>query len=1021
MSENIDLKGIEARLGKIFPKPMKPEHLRNFLNDYVTNIRQKEGEHNKRSYFKSKILEQLFGIDPQYIQYEEKRNDLYYAGIIFETKADLTSNTIDKGLDELKKYIEQRENEGIEVKKCVLTDGIKFYIYSPKDVKNKDKKEPKYSDFFDLSIERSLEGIVDPFEKLYQMLNFYPEKLPLDINIVVPRIKKQIDYILPKIYDLSPGIKYDAWKKYVSIVFGSEAETTKELYLKHSLLYYVAVLISAKILKIDASREQILNGDAFYSKGILNFIEPDNFFDFIPADHEVLDLIDKELKLYDFENESNDFFRVLYEDLVSPGTRHSLGEFYTPEWLAKILVDELTEKGNIILDPACGSGTFIKLILRKKKELGSEHPELQVIGFDINPIAVAISKANFLTEIKDVNIIPIYLADSLMPSWLEHEKGSIEKTIEINFDEIVSGYGKAVFNYGDRNIQEMDRYLRKMKKVVDSSDQIPDDLKDNEELINKLKDLVKAGKNHIWFYILRNIYNPYYYRGKVDIVIGNPPWLTFKDVKNPERQKVLNNIYSQYEMSGGPENKTQQDMAGFFLVRSQEFLKNENGKHSGKIGFVLTRSVMNGAQYNGLRLGVWKFDLNFRKIYDLTERANPFRKPSCMVIFSPESKGKDEIEAVVIDTKKKVKNERVAFNTTPKFKTISSIYYINKSKKSSGISSIKVNFNIQSQYKKLFHEGATILPRSYFFIEIIEEAKYAYKINTSKKYTINKNKRRSKGEFNFSFENFYALKDLVYDVVLGENIDNFAYTKEKVILPVIHNKFIFEQTIKGNGYEFKLPQKSWFIEEDLDKSEIEERLLKTYLEKFNEMEKDWERHRGDKFNINDKKGHGAMSVLDRINYGNGLMSQNPNYKYMVVYNKSGKKIRSAVIEEKNIYVSETAYYAYFDNESEAYYICGVLNSYPLIKILKESGILSERDIHSKPFEINIPKYGGSNLEISELQEEIANISKEITYLKKLGSSNQENINKKYGELNELVDKLLKKVNEVDYLNSKEMK
>ncbi|MGC8565944.1 MAG: hypothetical protein ACP5LV_06005, partial [Thermoplasmata archaeon] len=94
---------------------------------------------------------------------------------------------------------------------------------------------------------------------------------------------------------------------------------------------------------------------------------------------------------------------------------------------------------------------------------------------------------------------------------------------------------------------------------------------------------------------------------------------------------------------------------------------------------------------------------------------------------------------------------------------------------------------------------------------------------------------------------------------------------------------------------------------------------------------------------------------------------------------------------------------------------------PLIKILKESGILSERHITSKPFEINIPKYGGSNLEISELQEKIANISKEITYLKKLGSSNQENINKKYGELDELVDKLLKKVNEVDYLNSKEMK
>ena len=53
--------------------------------------------------------------------------------------------------------------------------------------------------------------------------------------------------------------------------------------------------------------------------------------------------------------------KVLYESVIGPDTRKELGEYYTPDWLARAMVedvytDPLTTRA---LDPSCGSGTFL--------------------------------------------------------------------------------------------------------------------------------------------------------------------------------------------------------------------------------------------------------------------------------------------------------------------------------------------------------------------------------------------------------------------------------------------------------------------------------------------------------------------------------------------------------------------------------------------------------------------------------------------------------------------------------------
>ena len=73
-------------------------------------------------------------------------------------------------------------------------------------------------------------------------------------------------------------------------------------------------------------------------------------------------------KLYEADT---DVMKGLYESLIDPEERHSLGEYYTPDWLAaricKQAIPDTLDK--YILDPSCGSGTFLFHAVRRLIEV----------------------------------------------------------------------------------------------------------------------------------------------------------------------------------------------------------------------------------------------------------------------------------------------------------------------------------------------------------------------------------------------------------------------------------------------------------------------------------------------------------------------------------------------------------------------------------------------------------------------------------------------------------------------------
>ncbi|MBN9801397.1 hypothetical protein DMP15_29855 [Pseudonocardia sp. UM4_GMWB1] len=106
-----------------------------------------------------------------------------------------------------------------------------------------------------------------------------------------------------------------------------------------------------------------------------------------------------------------DVMKVLYESVIDAEQRHSLGEYYTPDWLAEIVVEEtvtdaLTER---VLDPSCGSGTFLFHAVRRYiaagEAAGMGIGEMltgvtsKVLGMDVHPVAVTLARITYLLAI----------------------------------------------------------------------------------------------------------------------------------------------------------------------------------------------------------------------------------------------------------------------------------------------------------------------------------------------------------------------------------------------------------------------------------------------------------------------------------------------------------------------------------------------------------------------------------------------------------------------------------------------
>lgn len=131
------------------------------------------------------------------------------------------------------------------------------------------------------------------------------------------------------------------------------------------------------------------------------------------------------LQSFNFSGVREDILGELYQHYFDPETRKALGEFYTPIEVVDYILDAVDYKSEKVLnqrllDPACGSGTFIVEALKRYLRAAEARVKLRdeaqwsiilrdlcerpkIIGFDINPFARLMAQMRFMME-----IIPYY-------------------------------------------------------------------------------------------------------------------------------------------------------------------------------------------------------------------------------------------------------------------------------------------------------------------------------------------------------------------------------------------------------------------------------------------------------------------------------------------------------------------------------------------------------------------------------------------------------------------------------------
>jgi hypothetical protein len=374
------------------------------------------------------------------------------------------------------------------------------------------------------------------------------------------------------------------------------------------------------------------DGSLFRHFQIRNFLEGDLFswylFEWKEPVANVVRAIARTLDAYnpttltEDPERNRDFLKQLYHLLFPRAVRHSLGEYYTPDWLAEMTLDATGWDGNPdvrVLDPACGSGTFLVLAIGRVLQWYEEHQDScmmtarelvgkireNIIGFDLNPLAVLAARTNYLIALREHLAhaggvdIPVYLCDSILTPqekedlWQRHAlevktvvgsfcipKGCTTRTVLSQYCHFIHthiAHGDDIYAFHG-TCNEIDFDWNITTKPI------------HTELYEKFQRLHEEGKDGIWTRILRNQFAPVFTE-PVDLVVGNPPWVNWESLPEAYRRDTIK-FWVQYglftltrgqaQMGGG-----KKDLSMLMTYAAADYYLKEGGT----LTFVLPQTV----------------------------------------------------------------------------------------------------------------------------------------------------------------------------------------------------------------------------------------------------------------------------------------------------------------------------------------------------------------------------------------------------------------------------------------------
>ena len=359
--------------------------------------------------------------------------------------------------------------------------------------------------------------------------------------------------------------------------------------------------------------------------------------------------IARELERYNWRLANSDILKGIYHDFIPSDVRHDFGEYYTPDWLAEAMCEEVLDddwcetsirraadpgddpRGCGMLEPSCGSGTFLRAAVRRlipfAERLTDDRVEQAdmicrlVYAFDIHPVAVELAKSTMLSALPDtpslgMSAINVHLADSLR--WVEDTGMRLMSVggILINVPSIGNYRSIDVVVPSDivqhpefaRVIADIFAFrgnsamLRARLTTLDFSTETIDSTLD---LAESMRDLAAQDRNDVWQWYITNVAqaNRLHMRG-FDRILGNPPWITRKDMSTDRQARHRAQSIELGVWKGGANLATQNNLAALFVAKvTRDYVDNDN---DWSVGYVLPWSALQAEAWSEFRRGHWR-------------------------------------------------------------------------------------------------------------------------------------------------------------------------------------------------------------------------------------------------------------------------------------------------------------------------------------------------------------------------------------------------------------------------------
>ena len=877
-------------------------------------------------------------------------------------------------VDQLDGYLEQSEKESGRYRMGVLTDGKHWLLRWP----GAGEVKTTYPYAFTLE---SPDGWLPLYEWLRDKALESRDDIPLDRGSAAehfgpdsPRYRKDIAR-LSELYSRNKDsetirVKVRLWGDLLRAALGEavgETEDIDDLFVRHTYLSMVVGMVVQASFGIDIyglaanDPEDLLKGRRFQSDTGLQGVVESDFFAWpseVEGGNPLLTALANRIARFDWRNAPPDIAAILYETVIPPDERRRLGEYYTPDWLARAMVRELVTDplGQRVLDPACGSGTFIveavNHFMEHAEREGFAGEELfdrlhdAVTGIDVHPVAVHLARAAWTLAarraIKDSNktsvSVPIYLGDSLQlrfrtgDMFAEHEV-RIEVEDEENtalafpvslveraadFDSLMSDVADAI-ERGDDPLLALD----------DNGITDPAERGTLEATIHTMSLLHAEGRNHIWAYYTRNLVRPVALsRNKVDVVIGNPPWLNYSRTVSTLRTELERQSKGVYGIWVGGKYTPHQDVAGLFFVRSVDLYLRDGGV----IGMVMPHSALQAGQYRKWRTGRWtthnglrslSVDFGFKTAWDL-EKLDPnnFFPIVSSVVFAKRT-------GEVGDATPLSGNVERWHGTTG----TADVRRVDK-----GVTDMSVI--TASLYAGYSREGATLVPRCLFLVNEIESTAV---IRAGQTITVSP-RRGPKDKppwktldltdiMNQTIETVH-----VHDVHVGETLVPYATLEpRKAILPVRRTASKIPTAPDGVG--------------GIQIAGLERRMR----ERWQTISKLWEENKGAESKLNLLE---QIDYLHKASYQLAWQQDSGDRPIRIVYSSSGKPT-AALLHDDDAVVDYTLFWVSCKDEQEANYLLAIINSqalYAAVEQFMAKGQFGARHLQKHLWKLPIPEF-----------------------------------------------------------------